>query len=48
MPAEMTRCEVRRLRKLTQARLSEELKVGHESVLRIEERTDLYISALRS
>jgi hypothetical protein len=40
--------EVRRLRKLTQARLSKRLKIGQEGVSRIEKRTDLYISTLRS
>jgi Helix-turn-helix domain len=40
--------EVRRLRRLTQARLSKKLKIGQEGVSRIEKRTDLYISTLRS
>ncbi len=40
--------EIRRLRKLTQARLSKKLKIGQEGVSRIEKRTDLYISTLRS
>jgi len=40
--------EVRRLRKLTQAKLSKKLKIGQEGVSRIEKRTDLYISTLRS
>lgn len=40
--------ELRRLRKLTQARLSKKLKIGQEGVSRIEKRTDLYISTLRS
>lgn len=40
--------EVRRLRKLTQARLSKKLKIGQEGVSRIEKRTDLYISTLRN
>jgi transcriptional regulator with XRE-family HTH domain len=39
---------VRRLRKLTQAKLSKKLKIGQEGVSRIEKRTDLYISTLRS
>jgi hypothetical protein len=39
---------VRRLRKLTQARLSKKLKIGQEGVSRIEKRSDLYISTLRS
>jgi len=33
--------EVRRLRKLTQARLSKKLKIGQEGVSRIEKRSDL-------
>lgn len=40
--------EMRRLRKLTQARLSKKLKIGQEGVSRIEKRTDLYLSTLRS
>jgi len=39
--------ELRRLRKLTQARLSKKLKIGQEGVSRIEKRTDLYLSTLR-
>ncbi len=39
--------EVRRLRKLTQARLSKKLKIGQEGVSRIEKRSDLYLSTLR-
>jgi DNA-binding XRE family transcriptional regulator len=45
---EMNLREVRRLRKLTQSRLSKKLKIGQEGVSRIEKRTDLYISTLRS
>jgi transcriptional regulator with XRE-family HTH domain len=48
MLAEMNLREVRRLRKLTQARLSKKLKIGQEGVSRIEKRTDLYLSTLRS
>lgn len=40
--------EMRHLRKLTQARLSKKLKIGQEGVSRIEKRTDLYLSTLRS
>ncbi len=40
--------EVRRLRKLTQVRLSKKLKIGQEGVSRIEKRTDLYLSTLRN
>ncbi len=39
---------MRRLRKLTQASLSRRLKIGQEGVSRIEKRTDLYLSTLRS
>jgi hypothetical protein len=45
---EMNLREVRRLRKLTQTRLSKKLKIGQEGVSRIEKRTDLYLSTLRS
>jgi DNA-binding XRE family transcriptional regulator len=45
---ELTLREIRRARKLTQARLSKKLKIGQEGVSRIEKRTDLYISTLRS
>jgi transcriptional regulator with XRE-family HTH domain len=48
MRAEMNLREVRRLRKLTQARLSKRLKIGQEGVSRIEKRSDLYISTLRN
>jgi DNA-binding XRE family transcriptional regulator len=46
--AELNLRQVRRLRKLTQARLSKRLKIGQEGVSRIEKRSDLYISTLRS
>lgn len=46
--AELNLRELRRLRKLTQARLSRKLKIGQEGVSRIEKRTDLYLSTLRS
>jgi transcriptional regulator with XRE-family HTH domain len=45
---ELTLRELRRLRKLTQATLSKKLKIGQEGVSRIEKRTDLYLSTLRS
>jgi DNA-binding XRE family transcriptional regulator len=48
MRAEINLRELRRLRKLTQARLSKKLKIGQEGVSRIEKRTDLYLSTLRS
>ena len=40
--------ELRRLRRLTQAKLSKKLKIGQEGVSRIEKRTDLYLSTLRT
>ena len=40
--------EMRRLRKLTQARLSKKLKIGQEGVSRIERRSDMNVSTLRS
>jgi transcriptional regulator with XRE-family HTH domain len=46
--AEINLRELRRLRKLTQARLSKKLKIGQEGISRMEKRTDLYISTLRS
>jgi transcriptional regulator with XRE-family HTH domain len=45
---ELTLRQIRRLRKLTQARLSKKLKIGQEGVSRIEKRSDLYLSTLRS
>lgn len=45
---ELTLREMRRARKLTQARLSKKLKIGQEGVSRIEKRTDLYLSTLRN
>ncbi len=44
---ELSLRELRSLTKLTQARLSNKLKIGQEGVSRIEKRTDLYISTLR-
>ncbi|MGD0736539.1 MAG: helix-turn-helix domain-containing protein [Terracidiphilus sp.] len=48
MREELNLREIRRARKLTQARLSKKLKIGQEGVSRIERRTDLYLSTLRS
>jgi transcriptional regulator with XRE-family HTH domain len=45
---ELSLRDLRRLRKLTQARLSKKLKIGQEGVSRIEKRSDLYLSTLRS
>ena len=45
---EMRLRELRRLRRLTQARLSKKLNIGQEGISRMEKRTDLYISTLRS
>jgi transcriptional regulator with XRE-family HTH domain len=39
--------QLRRLRKLTQARLAKKLNIGQEGVSRIEKRSDLYLSTLR-
>jgi len=44
---ELTLRELRRLRKLTQARLSKKLNIGQEGISRMEKRTDLYLSTLR-
>jgi DNA-binding XRE family transcriptional regulator len=48
MRAELNLRELRRQQKLTQARLSKKLKIGQEGISRIEKRTDLYLSTLRS
>jgi DNA-binding XRE family transcriptional regulator len=40
--------QVRRLRKLTQVLLAKKLKIGQEGVSRIEKRTDMNLSTLRS
>jgi transcriptional regulator with XRE-family HTH domain len=48
MRVEMNLRDVRRARKLTQARLSKKLKIGQEGVSRIEKRSDLYLSTLRN
>jgi DNA-binding XRE family transcriptional regulator len=40
--------QLRKMRTLTQTRLSKKLKIGQEGVSRIEKRTDLYLSTLRS
>lgn len=45
---ELTLRAMRRARKLTQDRLSKKLKIGQEGVSRIEKRSDLYLSTLRS
>jgi transcriptional regulator with XRE-family HTH domain len=44
----MTLREVRRLRRITQANLSMKLKIGQEGVSRIERRSDMNLSTLRS
>lgn len=44
---EMSLQELRRARKLTQVRMAKTLKVGQESISRLEKRTDLHISTLR-
>jgi transcriptional regulator with XRE-family HTH domain len=44
---EMSLQELRRARKLTQVRMAKKLKVGQESISRLEKRTDLHISTLR-
>jgi DNA-binding XRE family transcriptional regulator len=45
---EMNLRELRRALKLTQARLSKKLKIGQEGVSRIERRSDMNLSTLRS
>jgi len=44
---EMTLCELRRARKLTQVRLAKILGVTQDSVSRLEKRSDLLLSTLR-
>jgi transcriptional regulator with XRE-family HTH domain len=48
MLAEMPLDELRRARALSQARLAEALEINQSEVSRIEHRTDLYLSTLRS
>jgi DNA-binding XRE family transcriptional regulator len=48
MRAELNLRELRRQRRLTQARLSKKLKIGQEGVSRIERRQDMNASTLRS
>jgi transcriptional regulator with XRE-family HTH domain len=48
MRVEMNLRELRHQQRLTQARLSKKLKIGQEGVSRIEKRSDLYLSTLRS
>jgi transcriptional regulator with XRE-family HTH domain len=45
---EMTLCQLRRARKLTQQKLAKSLHIGQEGVSKLEQRTDLLISTLRN
>lgn len=45
---EMSLRELRRARRLTQKRMAEKLHIGQEGVSRLEQRSDLLISTLRS
>lgn len=45
---EMTLRDLRKARELTQVRLAESLGIGQESVSRLEKRSDLLLSTLRS
>lgn len=45
---EMSLRELRRAHKLTQERIGETLKIGQDQVSRLEQRSDLLISTLRS
>ncbi len=45
---EMSLRQLRRARKLTQARLGETLGIGQDQVSRLEQRSDLLLSTLRS
>src|SRR5258706_11013010 len=44
---EMTLCELRRARKLTQVRMAKALGITQDSVSRLEKRSDLLLSTLR-
>jgi len=48
MLAEMPLCEVRHAREMSQKRLAEVLRINQASVSKLERRTDMYISTLRS
>ncbi len=48
MLAEMPLCEVRHAREMTQKQLAEILRINQASVSKLERRTDMYISTLRS
>jgi transcriptional regulator with XRE-family HTH domain len=48
MAEEMTLQQLRHARKLTQARLAKSLHIGQEGISKLEQRTDLLISTLRS
>lgn len=48
MRMEMSLRELRRLRKMTQARLAKKMKIGQEGVSRIERRQDMNLSTLVS
>jgi transcriptional regulator with XRE-family HTH domain len=45
---EMTLRQLRRARKLTQQKIAKSLKIGQEGVSKLEQRTDLLLSTLRS
>lgn len=45
---ELTLRAMRKARKLTQTKLSKKLNIGQEGISRIEKRSDLYLSTLRS
>jgi transcriptional regulator with XRE-family HTH domain len=45
---EMTLVELRKAHKLTQQRLAESLGIGQEQISRLEQRSDLLLSTLRS
>ena len=48
MLAEMPLCEVRHAREMTQKQLAEILRINQASVSKLERRTDMYLSTLRS
>ena len=44
---EMTLCELRKARELTQASVARELGIGQDAISRLEQRSDLLLSTLR-
>ncbi|MGA2597463.1 MAG: XRE family transcriptional regulator [Bryobacteraceae bacterium] len=45
---EMSLCQLRKARELTQTRIADELHIGQGDVSKLERRTDMYVSTLAS